>query len=203
MASNNLAAVKPALGTLGLDVIVQIMSFVDPKEIIMLRRVCRALLTASHERIVWMNALHMVSERHGIYTGTFPKRKMTMTTAQLQHAATSPAQFMAYLQRELGPPKNKLPTELMKSKSIRNLPGGRCFERAFLVPGGRYILTMSSYRNAIIKLWDIGFSRYSVTPPGLVTSRDFRGNTITILGLQPIGIRGGLLVMLEVEPHNR
>ena len=86
---------------------------------------------------------------------------------------------------------------------IAFLPGGRCFERAFLVLGGRYILTMSSYRNAIIKLWDIGFSRYSVTPPGLVTSRDFRGNTITILGLQPIGIGGGLLVMLEVEPHNR
>jgi hypothetical protein len=106
-----------------------------------------------------------------------------MTTAQLQHAATSPAQFTAYLQWELGPPENKLPTELMKPKSICDLPGKCCFERAFLMPGGRYILTMSAYKKAIIKLWDIGFSPDSVTPSGPVASIDFNGNTVLIAGL--------------------
>jgi hypothetical protein len=126
-----------------------------------------------------------------------------MTTAQLQHAATSPAQFMAYLRRELEPPKIELPTELMKPKCIRELPGKCCFERAFLVPGGRYILTMSSYTKTTIKLWDIGFSRDSVTPSLPVASEHFKEDTVLISGLQPIGTGDGFLVMLEVTPHNR
>jgi len=203
MASNNLVvAVKPVLDKVGIDVIAQILSFVDPKDIVMLQRVCKGLATASRERVVWRNALRLVSEQHGIYTATFPIRDMT--TAQLQHAATSPAKFTAFLRQELRPPKNKLPVELIEPKLTRELPGNCCFERAFLVPGGRYILTMiyTETESYLMELWDIGFSTDSVTPSS-IASKDFNDHTVVIIGLQPITTRDGLLVMLEVMPDNR
>ena len=205
MASNNLViAAKPAFDKLVDEMIVLIMSFTDPKDIIALRRVCRRLATASRQRIVWSNALRLVSEQHGIYMATF--RILEMTIVQLQHAATSPARFTACLQRELRPPKKKLPThtERVKPKSIRNLPGDCCFERAFLVPGGRYILTMSYTRSYLVELWDIGFSTGSVrTPSSRIAYKDFKGYIVVIVGLQPTATRDGLLVMLEVTPDNR
>ena len=168
----------------------------------MLQRVCKGLSTASREWVIWRNALRRVSKRHGIYTATFPI--CNMTTVQLQHAATSPAKFTAFLQKELRPPKNKLPMELIKPKFTCELPGNCCFERAFLVPGGRYILTMTYTEtdSYLIELWDIGFSMDSVTPSS-ITSRDFNERTVVIIGLQPIATGDGLLVMLEVTPDNR
>jgi len=127
-----------------------------------------------------------------------------MTTPQLQHAATSPSRFTAYLRQELRPPKNKLPTKLIKPTSFRALPGKHCFERAFLVPGGRYILTMSYTKPCyLIQLWDIGFSVDSVTPSFPVASKRFEEYIVVILGLQPIATGDGLLVMLEITLDNR
>jgi hypothetical protein len=129
-----------------------------------------------------------------------------MTIAQLQHAATSPAWFMACLQWELRPPKNKLPmyTENVKPKSIHNLPGDCCFESTFFVSGGCYILTMSYTETGsyLVELWDIGFSTGSVqTPSSCIAYEDFKGYIVVIIGLQPITTKDGLLVMLEVTPR--
>jgi F-box domain len=185
--------VKPALEKLGIDIIIQILSFVQPLDIIALRQVCRALLAASRERVVWRNALRLVTVQHGLFAATFPVGEMTIP--QLQRAATSPGRFVAFLRRELRPPKIRLPNKCIEPTSIRELPGK--FENAFLVPGGRYILAKA--RNfKTIELWDIGFSANSVIPSSPVTFKRFK-KYIAIIDLQPIAAGDGLLVMVEVN----
>jgi hypothetical protein len=85
------------------------------------------------------------------------------------------------------------------------LPGEHCFEAAFLVPGGRYILTMSytDSETYLTQLWDIGFSMDSVIPSRPVAFEDFKEDMVVIIGLQPIATRDGLLMMLEVTLNNR
>ena len=189
--------VKPALEKLGIDIIVQILSFVQPLDIIALRQVCRALLAASRERVVWRNALRLVTVQHGLFAVTFPVGEMTIP--QLQRAATSPGRFVAFLRRELRPPKIRLPNKCIEPTSIRELPGE--FDSAFLVPGGRYILTMREFE--IIELWNIGFSVNSVIPSSPVTFERFKECIVVVIDLQPIAAGDGLLVMVEVTPYNR
>jgi hypothetical protein len=106
---------------------------------------------------------------------------------------------VAFLRRELRPPKIRLPNKCIEPTSIRELPGE--FESAFLVPGGRYILTMREFET--IELWDIGFSVNSVIPSSPVTFERFKECGVMVIDVRPIAAGDGLLVMVEVTPYNR
>ncbi|XP_006463525.1 hypothetical protein AGABI2DRAFT_144813 [Agaricus bisporus var. bisporus H97] len=99
--------------SLPLDVLISLMGFLRPLDLIALRQTCRYLYEANNRRIVWIKALTDVCVENDVFLPTFPIDGMT--TEQLLRAATLPS-------------------------------------RLYLVPGGRFIVLLSS---RTLQLWDV------------------------------------------------
>ncbi|EDR03742.1 uncharacterized protein LACBIDRAFT_295149 [Laccaria bicolor S238N-H82] len=171
---------QPCLSTLPPDVLIQIQTFLDPDDIISLRKVSiilfpecstltvslssifetsQALCTVTNLRIVWINALRQVCLMHGINLSTFYPLE-NISQIELEHAAFSPFRFIKYARDDIpfeGDIKSVV-TRILEPRlppvfsTDENVPFS-C-HAVLLIPGGRFLFTDTIQHG--VALWDLG-----------------------------------------------
>ena len=170
----------PSLSTLPPDVLIQIQTFLDPDDIISLRKVsiilfpeCLTLMvslsflfetsevlcTVTKLRIVWINALYRVCLMHGINLSTFYPLE-NISQIELEHAAFSPFRFIKYAKDDVPSEGdiNSVVTRILEPRlppvfsTDENVPFS-C-HTLLLIPGGRFLFTDTIQHG--VTLWDLG-----------------------------------------------
>ncbi|KAJ7666059.1 hypothetical protein DFH06DRAFT_266202 [Mycena polygramma] len=122
------------------------------------------MASATGHRTVWMDALRRVCAAHEASVLTFPIENMSRT--DLEHAATSPARFIAHISNDrpadaLVPAFSTRLFQYRLPKLATGNPGDIEFMR--LIPGGRYLVTATAVGR--ISLWDLGHSPAAIINP--------------------------------------
>ena len=166
----------PSLST---DVLIQIQTFLDPDDIISLRKVStilfserliltavslfffetsKVLCTVTKLRIVWINALHRVCLMHGINLSTFYPLE-NISQIELEHAAFSPFRFIKHAKDNIpseGDIKSVV-TRILKPRlpPVFSTDEGVPFRcgTVLLIPGGRFLFTDTVHHG--VPLWDL------------------------------------------------
>ncbi|KAF8958132.1 hypothetical protein BDZ97DRAFT_1842671 [Flammula alnicola] len=145
------------------DIFINVMRFLQPPEIITVRKTCKTLYSASHRRIVWLDALNRVMEEHGLFKPTY--HLDSMTDGQLEQAALFPWKFSFMVKTSNGVPlrpraQRILVNSLTNAERVEQAESedGQDFAATMLVPGGRFLLTTSDAYSvgSYVKLWDLG-----------------------------------------------
>ncbi|KAF7354241.1 F-box domain-containing protein [Mycena venus] len=129
------------------DILIAIMSFMAPHDIIALRKVSRLLADTTRERSVWIDALRRFCADNDVYAPSFSLEEMS--THELEHAATGCRRFTSRLRT------NFLRRNSVSPLSIRYSAHEEEFDRLRLIPGGRFVVTVS---RCTLWLWDLGSS---------------------------------------------
>ncbi|EDR03744.1 uncharacterized protein LACBIDRAFT_306758 [Laccaria bicolor S238N-H82] len=148
------------LPILSTDVLIQIQSFLDPKDILSLRKTSRVLYATSKIRIVWINALQRVCYTDGISLSTFHPIE-NLSPIELENAAFSPFRFVNRLDASITAGENIRPltTRVLVPDLLPLTPTESmdipfdCYS-IFLVPGGRFMLADTADHG--LCLWDLG-----------------------------------------------
>ncbi|KAJ7308668.1 hypothetical protein DFH08DRAFT_1088372 [Mycena albidolilacea] len=130
------------------DVILIILGFLSPHNVLSLRTVSQLMSDATRERSVWIGLLRDLCIQHDIYTPSFSLPEMSLE--ELEHAATAPRRFSSHLRSEFAQGGLVGPSSV---RCLDPLPTGEEFEHMRLLPGGRFLLTSHKTR---INLWDLG-----------------------------------------------
>ncbi|KAJ7108610.1 hypothetical protein C8R44DRAFT_803195 [Mycena epipterygia] len=177
-----------------MDTLIHLQSFMDPIDIISLRLSSKSMASATRHRTVWLGALRRVCAAHDVSILTYPIEKMTL--AALEHAATSPARFLAQMSKNRAT-DDQVPafsTRLFQPRLPKSSPGDLGEVRLIrLIPGGRYLVTSSS--GARISVWDIGYSPAAVLNPYSVVSTVL-AEAPTELLIQPTKNRKGFRILV-------
>ncbi|KDR79854.1 hypothetical protein GALMADRAFT_265099 [Galerina marginata CBS 339.88] len=154
----------PSLTTLGLDILINIMAFVKPADIISMRQTCKALYDYSTCRVVWLNAVTEMAKEHCIMKATFPTASMNRQS--LEHAALSPAKFSILIgksaEKEVHPVACRLHIHYLCKKEMSEHGLGTdayYYSSMLLVPGGRFLITAACPNigaPSLLQLWDLG-----------------------------------------------
>lgn len=159
---------------------------------------------ATYERSIWMNALHLFVAKYRAFRISFP---LTMTTAQLEHAATRPARFAAVLRNgPLSEDVVPLATQILSlSKYAEQLEGGRTtghFTFLRLVTGGRFLITITS--TFLLQLWRLGLNPDDLLQPYPMVSTFLTADDV--LDMLPQVFSGGLslrvLVVAKIQGYD-
>jgi len=169
-----------SLSTLPPDVLLQIQTFLDPDDIISLRKVSillcsecliltvflsflfetsKVLGTVTKWRIVWINALDRVCLMHGINLSTFYPLE-NISQIELEHAAFSPFRFIKYAKHNIPSERDIKPvvTRILEPQlppvlsTDENVPF-TC-DALLLVLGGRFLFIDTILHG--VPLWDLG-----------------------------------------------
>ncbi|KAJ3560496.1 hypothetical protein NP233_g10802 [Leucocoprinus birnbaumii] len=146
------------------------MDYLQPLDLIALRKTCRALYDASHQRIVWIKALTDMSTYNDVFLPTFQLDQMT--TQELSQAAVTPSRWLALVRQKyrqqhqlssLAPSQATANTsgDMILKPSVVNstpidlgLPTDDEVQSLFLVPGGRFVVLLTLHS---LQVWDLGF----------------------------------------------
>ncbi|KAJ3546959.1 hypothetical protein NMY22_g1846 [Coprinellus aureogranulatus] len=153
------------------DLVMQVLRFLDPVDILAMRATCKMFRRVSASRTVWIAALERVCEQHGIFKPTYPLDKMTC--AELESAASGPHRFMQFISDSFQETHPKRAPSLTRQFPCWKMGTGSGFperlhdvERLFIVPGGRFLLTAGDS----LCLWDLGYSIATPMKPFPVAS---------------------------------
>ncbi|KDR79818.1 hypothetical protein GALMADRAFT_241908 [Galerina marginata CBS 339.88] len=149
---------------LSVDLLINVIKFLPPCDIVSVRQTCRRLLSVTRLRTVWVNALHGVMQDYSITEDTFPLQ--TMSVPLLEHSALSPYRLVSLLERSdnsrIEPASIRVlsPRLTNQEKAFHGiLHSGELYDM-FLAPGGRYLSTVAHYGgvSSILTVWDLGHS---------------------------------------------
>ncbi|KAF8961001.1 hypothetical protein BDZ97DRAFT_1830849 [Flammula alnicola] len=145
---------KPASTTLGItslgiDVLINLIKYLRPCDILSLRKTSRFFHSVTKHRTVWLNALRGVMHKHFITKATYPLESMSLPL--LEHAALSPYKFASLVERS--PSSGIKPTSirilsplLTKAEKDRyGIIGFGAVDDIIFCPGGRYLATVSLF----------------------------------------------------------
>ena len=133
-----------------------------------LEQTCKLLHDALHEKSVWISVLQQGCSRDGVYFPSYPVAEMDIR--RLQRAALAPYRLYRLVEScsahssdppQLNPVSNTL-INLTTPSVEPATPSVHWQQVAFLVPGGRYLLTGGTFA---LYLWDLG-------PPDRLVSAD-------------------------------
>ncbi|KDR79866.1 hypothetical protein GALMADRAFT_222813 [Galerina marginata CBS 339.88] len=157
---------SPAVFTaLSADVLINVIKFLRPCDIISVRQTCKTLLLITKLRTVWMNALRKVMLDRLITEDTYPLS--TMSLHMLEHAALSPHRFISLMKRSdehrLEPTSIRVlsPRLTNNEKAIHGISSSGSLGDMFLAPGGRYLATLAhcvDNISSLLTIWDLGLS---------------------------------------------
>ncbi|KDQ52195.1 hypothetical protein JAAARDRAFT_491789 [Jaapia argillacea MUCL 33604] len=162
-----------SLTSLPLDSLVHVQSFLDPPDILNLRRCSKYCDQVTREKSVWINAVRRIAAHYNVLPSTFPLVKMSL--ALLEHAATSPSRFLSRLEREIRANGKSLPpftTRIINRHTCQStapaLRNSGTFKFLRLAPGGRFLFTATS--SGVVELWDLGFTDSAPLPRQSIAS---------------------------------
>ncbi|EFI27011.1 hypothetical protein CC1G_15144 [Coprinopsis cinerea okayama7 len=144
------------------DIMLSIHRYLEPRDFISMRRTCKSFHKLSKMKILWIYAVQDLYHRHGLqnYVAQFSLEKMSL--ADLERLALSPSRFLDWMRRG----HSKF---IPKFENFEVLRPPRFvaveFEFAFMVPGGRFLVTTSRSRayddggETAACLWDLGYGK--------------------------------------------
>ncbi|KAI5831346.1 hypothetical protein K523DRAFT_237678 [Schizophyllum commune Tattone D] len=148
------------------EVLIRILRFSHPLDILRLRTVCKYLRDLTLQRIVWINALRAAVDRNDVFPPTFPLSDMSDT--EIEHAIFGPIEFYKMVKQQgvriLGdhettpdtPTVPKLqpiarrvfPIDIGEASLVLHPPD------VVLLPGGRYVVIKT---DRAIHIVDLGY----------------------------------------------
>ncbi|GLB34655.1 hypothetical protein LshimejAT787_0202200 [Lyophyllum shimeji] len=158
-------AYPPTFDQLPLDILTLVQSFVEPIDIISLRKTCRHLSHVTHQRNVWIDALRRVCTSHGLFLPSFALAQMPRKA--LEFAALAPRRFCSMIKKatiDTIPPHS---TFVLESRLASLINESQAFYDYYLIPGGRYLIT-HNYGGII--LWDLGINLGEMATPVILGS---------------------------------
>ncbi|KAI5899276.1 uncharacterized protein SCHCODRAFT_02769051 [Schizophyllum commune H4-8] len=160
-------------GFLGLpqEVLIRILRFTHPLDILRLRTVCKYLRDLTLQRIIWINALRAAVNRNDVFPPTFPLSNMSDT--EIEHAIFGPIEFSRMVRQqgvrilgdhETTPDTPSLPKLLPVARRVFPLEIGATSlaihpPDVILLPGGRYVVIKT---DRAIHIVDLGYHPDSV-----------------------------------------
>ncbi|KAI4526787.1 hypothetical protein K525DRAFT_188364 [Schizophyllum commune Loenen D] len=155
------------------EIILHIIDFAPPYDILSLRKTCKALYPITRDRSVWVHAVRKMCTERALFAPTYDL--IQTSRLRLEHAATAPRRFFELLmnsgsldlqdaQKLHAISKRLLELRLPRS-SAANL-GFNARENTFrefhLLPGGRFLLARSSES---VHFWDLGTNATGMVEP--------------------------------------
>ncbi|KAF5357140.1 hypothetical protein D9756_006812 [Leucocoprinus leucothites] len=146
--------------SLPLDILISLMDYLHPLDLVTLRKTCRALYDASHQRIVWIKALTEMSIANNVFLPTFQLDEMT--TQELSQAAVAPSRWLTVVRqryRQQAPAKQARGEMILEPSAVNStpidlgLPADDEVQSLFLVPGGRFVVLLTLHS---LQVWDLG-----------------------------------------------
>ncbi|KAH6897932.1 hypothetical protein BKA70DRAFT_745545 [Coprinopsis sp. MPI-PUGE-AT-0042] len=135
------------------DIMYHVQGFLEPCDIMALRKTASWLCTLTKHRNVWLHAARNVCSKEGIPVRWYPIERLS--TLDLEHLALSPARFVKFIKANHletarpGRTQTMYPTNPFESDQALTI------NKVVLLPGGRFLLTESPLG---ICLWDLGIS---------------------------------------------
>ncbi|KAH6918146.1 hypothetical protein BKA70DRAFT_1088533 [Coprinopsis sp. MPI-PUGE-AT-0042] len=144
------------------DVWMHIMTFVEPADIISLRKTCSTFREVSEHRGIWITAAKRVCADHGLFSGAFPF--LTMSRLELEQLALGPTRFASIINEPIKEDLKGRPPARTRTFYPKVQPGGETLhiDSLRLLPGGRYLLTWT--RSVGLFIWDLGFNASASLP---------------------------------------
>lgn len=157
----------PSLDHLSLDVLIVIAGFLLPDDIVSLRKTCQALANGTKTRAIWTTAVRQMCTRNMVFLASYDLDAMPLE--MLEHTATAPARTMRLLRRHSAIDSSQLPQLSPMTKQLLSLrlpgvslPDDDHIQAIRLVPGGRFLLALSTLH---FHIWDLGQNAYSALKP--------------------------------------
>ncbi|KAH6918170.1 hypothetical protein BKA70DRAFT_1246446 [Coprinopsis sp. MPI-PUGE-AT-0042] len=143
-----------------MDIWGHIAPYIDPPDLISLRKTCQVLYDFSQRRFLWLDAAKTTCADYGLLTQSFPFENMS--DMDLEHLALSPTRFEAKILRQattgrptLQPFQRRIIATSLDNQVVSSV------DTVHLLPGGRYLLICLSGKG--IYVWDLGYN-VNVTP---------------------------------------
>ncbi|PPQ77790.1 hypothetical protein CVT26_005385 [Gymnopilus dilepis] len=180
---------SPTFPFLAVDLILRILHFLRPSDIISLRKTCKTLLDITKLRTVWISALRSVMIRHSIPEDTCPMEEMTLPL--LEHVALAPYRLLTLLARSDG--ETVLPLAIrVLSPRVTNAEkdeygiddNGGLYD-SFVESSGRFLASLSAYQSfTLFTVWDLGFCANDLIKP-IARYRESASVTLFLDGFNP------------------
>ncbi|KAF9045527.1 hypothetical protein BJ165DRAFT_1477975 [Panaeolus papilionaceus] len=139
------------------DILFLICAELPALDIMTLRQTCKALHEVTSRRFVWIKAINQMCERDNAYRPSFATNGLELP--QLQAIATAPERWSRLIESYNDAEDLQPEQSILKPVRVRNFSAaitadteGMWPTRIFLVPGGRFLLTMTGLTLAV---WDL------------------------------------------------
>ncbi|KAF8167199.1 hypothetical protein B0H34DRAFT_669698 [Crassisporium funariophilum] len=137
--------------TLPFDIHLAMLRFVIPTDIIALRKTCKAMVQATSQRNVWLDAFNRLCSDNSVLWTSFPISEMSLL--ELESAAMGPARFTAAIRKAHINRLAVLPSHLIHAPLRSPEFVSVSCKNIFLIPGGRYLVTLYL---GYLEIWDLG-----------------------------------------------
>ncbi|KAF7986378.1 hypothetical protein HWV62_35406 [Athelia sp. TMB] len=117
---------------LPVDLLIDILTILDPNDIITTRKTCKILAELGRRRSVWISAYRRVSEPNGLLASSYPFEDMTV--ADLEFSSTATARFLARVRRK--PEDSSGHLKYASERRLTHPDPDEAFINHALVPGG-------------------------------------------------------------------
>ncbi|EDR07955.1 uncharacterized protein LACBIDRAFT_294302 [Laccaria bicolor S238N-H82] len=142
---------RSILGNVPFDILVHLLGFLCPLDILAARQTCKLLQEATSQRSLWIGVLRSVCAENHIFWPTYPIKDMS--TSDLVKAALTPTRFLSFIFKERDPALEGIEPRTVIHFTPGNLNRLRNPCPIDLLPGGRF-LVCAEYK--ILSIWDLG-----------------------------------------------
>ncbi|KAJ3513088.1 hypothetical protein NMY22_g15146 [Coprinellus aureogranulatus] len=161
------------------DVWDEIVSKLEPLDVMALSKTCKTLDVLLSRRDMWSRILRAVCQQRGVFTPTYPAADMDLL--QIQRAASRPERWAKVLRDNAAPfydlAKTPQLSPVTPERPLELRPTGL----RHLVPGGRFLIDLvleerdrvSGVTRAWIHLWDLGIPTVTSQKPTIIASYPF------------------------------
>lgn len=158
---------RSILGNVPFDILVHLLGFLCPLDILAARQTCKLLQEATSQRSLWIGVLRSVCAENHIFWPTYPIKDMS--TSDLVKAALTPTRFLSFIFKERDPALEGIEPRTVIHFTPGNLNRLRNPCPIDLLPGGRF-LVCAEYK--VLSIWDLGCPSEgcSLSEPILVAS---------------------------------
>ncbi|KAF8970144.1 hypothetical protein BDZ97DRAFT_1641537, partial [Flammula alnicola] len=140
------------LAHLPLDIHTLILELLSPSDIIALRKTCKALLEATTQRVVWVDALQRMCDENTIYSYSYPTEGVSLL--ELEYTCMAPERW-ARLARKHTSIVEEVPSHMTRiltpphPRTPQNIDSP---DQLYLIPGGRFLVTLL---RSHLSIWDL------------------------------------------------
>ncbi|PPQ86389.1 hypothetical protein CVT26_004861 [Gymnopilus dilepis] len=156
--------------SLAVDLVLRVFQFLQPSDIISLRKTCKTLSELTKLRTVWISALRSVMIKHCVSEATCPFQEMTLPL--LEHVALAPHRLTSLVARSDGATVLPMTIRVLSprltnaEKEMYGIQDNDGLYDSCVEPSGRFLASLSAYESfTLFTVWDLGLCGNDVIRP--------------------------------------